>query len=335
MSEAFAPEIAANQALTIACSAVGAHWSKDFPICAARGLWGSKTSTAKRMQHMRAFERIQPGQLGIAVHGFRWQSPERPPRNASGSAYGPRAPLEHFLQAQFSEFVLFEVEGPPYNSIAKVWSPTEPDEWDLRVPINVFAHEQNVELRMSEINPAIAEAIRMSGIYASMPWVIAPATLGIPQFDPSASIPTRIVPTDVLALAVHRGEAGQVRRALLAGRDRAPCSFCEKNCVAEDLQAAHLKARRACSEHERLDPGVAVLACVACHHGFDSGALFVDAKGVIRTTEAAESSEWRQAWLAHLDGRAFACYGPSNEGYLAWHQREIAQRPDGQPPVGS
>ncbi len=327
MSETFAPEIAASQALTVACSAVGAHWSRDFPICAARGLWGSKSSTAKRMRHMHAFERIQPGQLGIAVHGFRWQDAEKPPRNATGSAYGPRAPLEHFLRAQFSEFVLFEVEETPYTSTARMWSEVEPDEWDLRVPINVFAHAKDVELRMDEINPLVAEAIRMSGIYASMPWVIAPATLGIQQPNASASLPTRIVSTDALALAVHRTEAGQVRRALLAGRLSAPCGFCDKSCLADDLHAVHLKARRVCSEDERLDPGVAVLACVACHHGFDSGALFVDAEGVIRTTEAAERSEWRREWLASLDGQAFTCFGPSNEKYLAWHRQEVAQRP--------
>lgn len=325
MSEAFAPEIAASQPLTVVCSAVGAHWSADFPICTERGLWGSKSSTAKRMRHMHAFERIHPGQLGVAVHGFRWQNPERPPRNAKGSAYGPRAPLEHFLRAQFSELALFEVEGTPYISTARMWGETEPDAWDLRVPINVFAHAKDVELRMDEINPLVAEAIRMSGIYASMPWVIAPATLGMPQLNASASFPTTTVPTDALALAVYRTEASRVRLALLAGRRRAPCSFCGKDCMADDLHAVHLKARRACCEHERLDPGVAVLACVACHQGFDSGALFVDAEGVIRTTEGAEKSEWRRAWLSGLDGRAFACFAPSNEGYLAWHRREVVQ----------
>jgi hypothetical protein len=325
MIEAPAPETAASQVLTIACSAVGAHWSRDFPICAERGLWGSKTSTANRMRHTQAFERVQPGQLGIAVHGFRWQDPERPPRNASGSAYGPRVPLELFMQAQFSEFLLFEVEGIPYVSTAKVWSAMEPDEWDLRVPINVLAHERDIELRMNEINPVVAEAIRMSGIYASMPWVIAPATLGIPQLDSNVSVPTRTVPTDALALVVRRREAGQVRQTLLAGRDRMPCSFCGRDSVAGDLHAIHLKPRSACSEHERLDPGVAVLGCVACHQGFDAGVLFVDTEGVIRTTEAAERSEWRRLWLAGLDGRAFTCFGPSNKGYLAWHRQEIAQ----------
>ncbi len=335
MSEVLASELAANQALTVACSAVGAHWSTDFPICTERGLWGSKSSTARRMRHMQAFERIQPGQLGIAVHGFRWQDPANPPRNATGSAYGPRAPLEHFMRAQFSEFALFEVEETPYTSTAKMWSEAEPDEWDLRVPINVLAHVQNVELRINEINPLVAEAIRMSGIYASMPWVIAPATLGISQPNASASVPTRTGPTDVLALVVRRTEASQARLAKLAGRLRADCSFCEKNCMADDLHAVHLKARCVCSERERLDPAVIVLACVACHKGFDSGAFFVDTDGVIKTTEAAKSSEWRREWLARLDGQKFACFGTSNEAYLAWHRQKVAQRPGSDPSAGS
>ncbi|HEY2719694.1 MAG TPA: hypothetical protein VGI52_08695 [Solirubrobacteraceae bacterium] len=324
MSDTPAAEVAASQALTVACSAVGAHWSRDFPICLERGLWGSKSSTAERNRRLDIFARIQPGQLGIAVHGFSWQDPRNPPRNASGAAYGPRAPLEHFLRAQFSEFALFEVEGRPYTSHAKIWSEDEPDEWDLRVPINVYAHEQNVALRMDAINPLVAEAIRMSGISASMPWVIAPATLGAQPPVEGLEAPRRTVPTDALALVVQRTESSQARRTLLAGRRSAPCSFCAMECLADDLHAVHLKARRACSEQERLDPGVVVLACVACHHGFDAGALFVDADGVIRTTEAAGQSAWRRAWLASLDGQQFACHGPANEGYLAWHRLEVA-----------
>jgi hypothetical protein len=323
-------EVAATQALTVACSAVGTHWSKDFPICVERGVWGSKSSTAERMRHTDVFARIQPGQLGIAVHGFSWQDPENPPRNASGSAYGPRVQLEQFLQAQFSEFVLFEVEGLPYSSHAKIWSESEPDEWDLRVPINVYAHAKDVALRMDEINPLVAEAVRMSGIFASMPCVIAPATFG-PQPSVEATVAAkRIAPTDALALVVQRTESSQARRTLLAGRRTAPCSFCSIDCLADDLHAVHLKARRVCSEQERLDPGVVVLACVACHHGFDSGALFVDAEGVIRTTEAARESAWRRAWLASLDGLSFAGHGPANVRDLTWHRLEVAgQRPSG------
>jgi hypothetical protein len=320
----YAQQMVAEQALTIACSAVGEHWGRDFPICVARGLWGSKGSTADKMSHRPAFERIQPGQLGIAVHGFSWQNPAQPPRNEAGSAYGPRAPLAHFVKARFSEFALFEVEGPAYTATSRVWSQREPDEWDLRVPINVYAHEKNVELRMAEINPAIAEAIRMSGIFASMPWVIAPATLGSPPASGAPRLPAGGASTDVLGHIVQRREASGMRRALLAGRSSAPCAFCERECVAEDLEVAHLKKRRLCSEQERLDTGVAVLACVTCHHCFDSGAVFVDGAGVIRTTEAADMSQWRREMLAHLDGRAFTCFGPANEGYLAWHRREVA-----------
>lgn len=278
------------------------------------------------MSHRPAFDRIRPGQLGIAVHGFRWQNPARPPRNAKGTAYGPRAPREHFVHAQFSEFVLFEVEEPAaYTSTTKVWSPTEPDDWDLRVALNIYAHERNVELRMDEINPAIAEAIRMSGIYASMPWVIAPAALGgdrPPNED--AHAPASDGPTDVLGMTVRRREASAMRGALLAGRSTAPCAFCERECVTEDLEVAHLKGRRFCNEQERLDPRVAVLACVTCHHCFDAGTIFVDRAGVIRTTESASVSAWRQAVLTHLDGRSFSRFGPSNERYLAWHRSKVA-----------
>jgi hypothetical protein len=324
MPEVDVRETVADQALTIACSAVGEHWARDYPICIDRGLWGSKSSTAGKMSHLPAFERIQPGQLGIAVHGFRWQNAAQPPRNAKGAAYGPRAPIEHFMHAQFSEFVLFEVEGLAYTSTSKVWSETEPDDWDLRIPLNIYAHEKNVELRMDEINPAIAEAIRMSGIFASMPWVIAPAVLGSapPSGAPRPLAPG--APTDVLGTVVRRREASPLRKVLLAGRSTAPCAFCKRECVEDDLEVAHLKPRRFCSEHERLDPGVAVLACVTCHHCFDVGALFIDGEGVIRTAEAASTSEWRREVVRHLDGRPFSCFGPSNKRYLDWRRSEAA-----------
>jgi hypothetical protein len=330
MTEARTLETVADQVLTVACSSVGAHWAQDFPICVERGLWGSKTSTAKKMSHMPAFAHIQPGQLGIVVHGFRWQNLDHPPRNAKGAAYGPRAPLEHFMQAQFSEYALFEVEGPAYTSTARVWSQSDQDEWDLRVPINVYAHERNVELRMNEINPVVAEAIRMSGIFASMPWVIPPATLAGSSWSPTPRrLPTK-ASTDLLGHVVCRREASAMRTALLAGRPTAPCAFCERECVADDLEVAHLKKRRICSEDERLDTAVAVLACVLCHHCFDEGAILVDETGTIRTTEAATISRWRREMLSHFNGRPFASFGPSNERYLASHRDDVTARFDTQ-----
>jgi len=185
--------------------ALGAGLSR---LCRSRGV-GLEGQHRRQHEPQAGFDRIQPGQLGIAVHGFRWQNPAQPPRNAKGSTYGPRVPLEDFMRAQFSEFALFEVEGPAYESTTKVWSDREPDAWNLRVPLNVYAHEKNVELRMDEINPAVAEAIRKSGIFASMPWVIAPATLEIPGSIGAARRLTTDGSTDVLGHAVKppRGQS--------------------------------------------------------------------------------------------------------------------------------
>jgi len=119
-----------------------------------------------------------------------------------------------------------------------------------------------------------------------------------------------------------------MRKALLSGRTIARCAFCERECVAEDLEATHLKSRCLCEEHERLDTNVAVLACVTCHHCFDAGTIYVDSTGMIRTTEAAGSSQWRREMLTDLDGRPFSCFGPANKPFLAWHQREVAKAID-------
>lgn len=117
-----------------------------------------------------------------------------------------------------------------------------------------------------------------------------------------------------------------MRTTLLAGRLTAPCAFCERECVADDLEVAHLKERRLCKEDERLDTAVAVLACVLCHHCFDEGAIVVDEMGTIRTTEAATFSPWRREMLSRFSGRRFTSFGPSNERYLAWHRDDVTKR---------
>src|SRR5690349_9236301 len=113
--------VVATQAVSVVCTAVGANWDSDFPICVREGVWGSRSGTAERMNHMSTFERIQPGELGLAVEGFSWSDRQNPPRNAAGAAYGPRAPFQQFLQAQFDNWFLFRVTDKPHRSTRRPW----------------------------------------------------------------------------------------------------------------------------------------------------------------------------------------------------------------------
>jgi NTP pyrophosphatase (non-canonical NTP hydrolase) len=221
--------VAATQAVTVVCTAVGANWGRDFAICMENGVWGSRSATAERMNHLSTFERIQPGELGLAVQGFSWQNPKNPPRNRAGAAYGPRAPLEQFLEARFDNWFLFRVTGKPYRSTTPVWPSGE---WDLRVPLEVLADGTAAPLLMSEINPVVAEALRMSGILASMPVAIPPSTIGKPLLsstepasagDGELMYPT-VTAADALGIEVPQvdpqaASLGGVQRRLAAFRD--------------------------------------------------------------------------------------------------------------------
>lgn len=324
---ATAQDMVANQAVTICCSAVGPNWERDFQICAGHGLWGSKSATADRMSHRAVFEAIQPGQLGIAVHGFHWQDPANPPRNAKGAAYGPRAPEAVFGQACFTRFLLFEVDGQPYRSTRQMWSRDAVDEWDLRLPFNPLCFAEGVRLRMDEINPAVREGIRMSGIFASMPYVIAPALIGVPGNGGGGGLLYPITKaTDAVAVGFVRVEASLLRAKLLNGRERALCAFCGRESLSRDLHVTHLKQRAMCGEAERLDPNVAVLGCVTCHHGFDAGVFFVDTDGTMRMNPVAPASEWRSALFEPLDGRPFSSWSEPVRAYLGWHRANVAGR---------
>jgi hypothetical protein len=324
---ATAQNVVANQAITICCSAVGPNWERDFQICLDNGMWGSKSATADRMSHRAVFEAIQPGQLGIAVHGFHWQDPANPPRNANGAAYGPRAPEKVFGHACFTRFVLFEVDGRPYRSNRPVWSREAVDEWDLRLPFNPLHVAENVRLRMDEINPAVREGIRMSGIFASMPYVISPALVGMPGngHDGGLLYPTTKA-TDAVAVSFVRVEASLLRKKLLGGRESAPCAFCGRESLDRDLHVTHLKQRAVCGETERLDPNVAVLGCVACHHGFDAGVFFVDTSGRMRMNPSAPTSEWRSAFFQPLEDRPFSAWSAPVQAYLSWHRTNVARQ---------
>lgn len=325
MPLALAPAKAvADAAVTLCCCAVGGNWHDDFDICYRRGIWGSKSATARHMRHEGVFANIHPGQLGIAVYGFHWSDPSHPPLNKGGVAFGPRAPREAFAQAVFTDYFLFEVEAVPYVSTTPVWSDSDPDPWDLRVPINPLCRVSGVELAMADVNPPVAEGLRMSGAYQSMPFLIVDSKVRPTASTPAAS-PPPLSPraSDALNHTFRRVEASVLRDYLLSQNTPPRCAFCGLWGADDDLQVAHLKARASCTEAERWDPNVAVLACRACHHLFDSGVIFVDDVGVTRVHQPAATSEWRRDRSHGLDGRPFPSFSSENRCYLAWHRTSL------------
>ncbi len=103
--------------VTIVCVGVGELWRSQFPACVQAGVWPSAPDIVHRQRWLPRLAHVQAGQLGLAVHGFRWRNPEQPPRNRHGSAYHSRAPLPIFrANAVFAELVIYRVTGTPYET---------------------------------------------------------------------------------------------------------------------------------------------------------------------------------------------------------------------------
>lgn len=92
--------------------------------------------------------------------------------------------------------------------------------------------------------------------------------------------------TDRLIQSVARVEQQKLRSILLKGARVAPCGICGFKTEAEYLVAAHIKPRSLCSDQERRDPHVAMLACLlGCDASFENGGLRVLAEGKIFVQE--------------------------------------------------
>lgn len=119
--------------------------------------------------------------------------------------------------------------------------------------------------------------------------------------------------TDRQGIARVRVEQPALRRRLLAGRSAAPCGLCGETFPAEYLVAAHIKRRADCTERERADPNVAMLACLfGCDAAFERGDLWVTDAGLI-VVHPTSTVSGRLAWL---DGRRAPAFQSDNRRYF-------------------
>lgn len=123
-------------------------------------------------------------------------------------------------------------------------------------------------------------------------------------------------PTDVERVTYGRAEQRALRKLLLRGRDLAECGLCGQPTSAKYLVAAHIKPRRDCTEDERRDPNIAMLACLmGCDAAFENGDLRVFGEGVMSVTPELRSA--RPEWAARFEGARAAIYSDSNSKYFA------------------
>lgn len=123
-------------------------------------------------------------------------------------------------------------------------------------------------------------------------------------------------PTDVERVTYGRSEQRALRKFLLRGRDQAECGLCGQPTDAKYLVAAHIKPRRDCTEEERRDPNVAMLACLmGCDAAFENGDLRVFGNGAMSV--APELRSGRPDWAASFQSAQAAVYSASNAEYFA------------------
>lgn len=165
---------------------------------------------------------------------------------------------------------------------------------------------------------------------AQAPQYLLPVELGAPgqQVDsvPSAAmiVPTVFVEglTDTTRTAPGRREQPILRRALMQGREAAPCALCGQTFPASYLRAAHIKRRAEASEDERRDLSVAMLACThGCDQMFELGDIYVEAGGLIRGRELNGSGAATVVEaIRKVTGRCCSAYSPRTEPYFRHHR---------------
>ncbi|QGQ20225.1 hypothetical protein GC089_14725 [Cellulomonas sp. JZ18] len=123
--------------------------------------------------------------------------------------------------------------------------------------------------------------------------------------------------------ARQRREQRKLRRALLAGRDEAPCAVCGDIFPARFLWASHIKRRSVATEDEVRDlPYIAMLACIlGCDALFEDGYIAVRDGTFVGTTAVDVGSALGQRVRA-LEGRPVDDYA-RRAPYFSWHHEQV------------
>lgn len=197
---------------------------------------------------------------------------------------------------------------------------------DVPIPLN----QVPLEARLREPKPhaAFTRAGRVNqGYFYPLTFELAQVILG------SAGVDVRVDESDDerrllfngvsdrLGIARVRVEQPALRRRLLHGRADAPCGLCGDTLPSEYLVAAHIKRRADCTERERADPDVAMLACLfGCDAAFERGHIRVKDNGSMTLHGPAVVSDR----LARLEGQPAAVFALKNRRFFNAHRRTHA-----------
>lgn len=134
--------------------------------------------------------------------------------------------------------------------------------------------------------------------------------------------------TDKEIKGTFRREQRALRQHLIGQRESGECGICGRSLSSSLLVAAHIKPRNECSEQERVDPSVVMLACVlGCDSLFEKGAIFIDKAGIIRSSGKYGTFPDLVGFISLLEGKTAEAYSPNARKYFAWHEKNTAASP--------
>ncbi|MGA7205167.1 MAG: hypothetical protein WBX27_11110 [Specibacter sp.] len=253
------------------------------------------------------FNYFGPYIRAVSIVNEKWQSAPRP------DGYEPQLgesdegwlvrthPLAEGLQVHRERAAdITAADGPgPFNAAGK-------------------PHQKYVSALTAEEGQALLE---QCGVTA--PQTSAGSLRGLPASVWGADEP------DDSTLTTIRLEQAFLRKNLLRGRLKAPCSLCGEEMPARLLIAGYIKPRSHCSEEERMDyTSCAMLTCaLGCDALYEWGYIVVGDTGRIRAGQPAETERIGEA-VERLVGRNCTAFNEQTSECFAENERlMLAQQP--------
>jgi len=126
-----------------------------------------------------------------------------------------------------------------------------------------------------------------------------------------------------MGCSAWKKQAGKLR---LGSKPSAPCDICGRDLPSRYLRVAHIKKRSLCTDQEKRDPDVVMLACVECDALFEAKEIVVDDSGVIEAGGLSGATEALEQMLSDIVGRKRAAFSAKTSPYFKFHRTLPASR---------
>lgn len=131
--------------------------------------------------------------------------------------------------------------------------------------------------------------------------------------------------TDKQIRGTFRREQRALRQHLIGNSKSGECGVCGRSLSSNLLVASHIKPRNVCTEKERIDPSVVMLACVlGCDSLFDKGFIYINHSGIIKVSSKSDGYPDLSEFVSAIDGQVAKAFSENSRDYFAWHERNVA-----------